>query len=402
MAPAAILLPLLALAANVPLPPAPSAPVTERTPPAAEPPGLLAELHGGYHGPLGVIGLALVVPLDRFAIGGGLGMGPIPSPEGLFSQSLGVSPLRLAVFGRVAVIEGPRSRLSLVAGISHGSESDTATAGDAQLFWERVGYRYDLGASGELGAGPAWIGLEGGAGYLAGTATCTQVTAIVTQLCDAGQNSSAPSKWVPYLGLTIRPRDRASASASDAFEAAAPKRRLRVFASGSALDGADVFSDGHFDGDPDYSGGLEGDILFAPGPHLRIGAGVRYELAHVPAMFGSANGADHFLSVPLLIGAAIPLQRRHEVELLAGIGVGAGLVRGGETSDGSVFLRAIGLAGELSVTYWTPVARAVDLSLGAAVTFAALGVENGGGPYFQNSSVLRGVLPLRIGARWSL
>jgi hypothetical protein len=401
MIPTAIYLPLLALAATVPQPPEPSAATTEGTPSEADQLDLTAELHGGYHTPLGGIGLAMVLPFSRLAIGGGLGFGPSPSSDNA-SLGAGRSPLRLALFGRFAAIQGERFRLSLATGISFGAESDTAMAGDSQLFWNRDGNRYDLGAGGELAAGPAWVGVEAGVGYLAGTTTCTQLTANVYQSCSAGQNSGAPSNWVPYLGLTIRPRDRASAFATDASGTAATRTKLRVIASGTAIDGADVFSDGHFDGDPDYSGGLEGDILLAPGPHFRVGVGVRYELAHVPAMFGRAAGPDHFLSVPLLVGAAIPLQRRHELELLAGIGVGAGLVRGGDTSDGSVFLRAVGLAGELSVTYWAPVTRTVDLSLGAAITFAALDVENGGGPYFQHSSVLRGAIPLRIGARWSL
>lgn len=397
----AIYLPLLAVAANVSQPPGPIGP-TEAKPPEAEPLGLSAELHGGYHTPLGAVGLALVIPFNRFSVGGGLGFGPAPSSDTLVPGFQQVSPLRLALFGRFAVMEGERFRLALSAGISLGAESDTAPAGASELFWKRDGYRYDLGASGELAAGPAWIGLEGGVGYLADVATCIQATANVFEACDPGQSSSAPSNWVPYVGLTIRPRDRASAPTTDAPEAAVPKTRLRVFASGTALDGADVFSDGHFNGDPDYSGGLEGDILFAPAPRLRIGVGLRYELAHVPPMFGNANGADHFLSVPLLIAAAIPLQRRHELEILAGIGVGAGLVRGGETSDGSVFLRAVGITTELSVTYWAPVTRAVDLSVGTGFTFAALGIENGVSPYFEHAAVFRALVPLRIGARWSL
>lgn len=403
MIPTAIFLALLALAGDVPPPPAPSAmPVIETTRSDPAQPGLLAELHGGYHTPLGAVGLALVVPIDRFAVGAGLGFGWVSSPETGATLFQGGTPLRLAAFGRFTVIEGPRRRLALSAGISHGDESDTAVSGDSQLFWGRTGYRYDLGAGGELAAGPAWIGVEAGVGYLASEATCAKATANVYQGCDAQDLSSPPTNWVPYVGVTVRPRDRASDSATDAPEATAPSTKLRVLASGTALDGADVFSDGHFDGDPDYSGGLEGDILFAAGLHLRFGVGLRYEAAHVPPMFGSANGLDHFLTVPFLVGAAIPLQRGHELEILAGLGVGAGLVRGGETSDRSVFLRSIGITTELSLTYWAPIARTVDLSLGAAFTFAALDVDNGASPYFQHGTVFRALIPLRIGARWSL
>lgn len=397
---AAIWLPVLALAVNVSPPGGVGAPVAERTAPEPEPLVLSAELHGGYHTPLGAMGVALVLPFSRFTFGAGLGFGPIPSGDSFVTAS---SPLRLAVFGRFAVVDGQRFRLALAAGISSGGENDTAAAGDATIFWKRDGSRYDLGVSGELAAGPAWIGLEGGVGYLASAAICTQENAnSVFGACDAQHNDSPPSNWVPYVGLKIRPRDRARGSATEALGDPAPTTKLRVLASGTAMDGADVFSDGHFDGDPDYSGGLEGDVLYASGPHLRVGVGLRYEAAHVPPMFGSANGFDHFLSVPFLIGAAIPLQRGNELELLAGIGVGAGLVRGGETADRSVFLRAIGLTTELSITYWTPVTRTVDLSIGAAVTAAVLDVQNGGGLDFGNSAVLRGTIPLRIGARWSL
>lgn len=394
----AIYLPLLALAANVSQP-APSPPATEGT---SATPGFMGELHGGYHGPLGAVGMALVVPWQRFAVGAGIGFAELPPSETSLPQSMGVSPLRAALFGRFAVIDGQRFRLALAAGISYGGESDTATTSDAQIFWERVGYRYDLGLGGEMAAGPAWIGLESGVGYLASSAACTQITtSSAIEPCNAGQSGGAPSNWVPYVGLTIRLRDRLPASAASAIEAAEPATKLRVFALGSALDSADVFSDGHFDGDPDYSGGLEADALFAPGQYLRVGVGVRYELAHVPPMFGNANGADHFLSVPVLIGGAIPLAGRRELELLAGIGIGAGWVRGGATSDGSTFLNSIGLTTEVSITYWEPVTRAVDLSLGVAATFEALEIQNGG-TYFENGAVFRGVIPLRFGARWSL
>lgn len=176
-----------------------------------------------------------------------------------------------------------------------------------------------------------------------------------------------------------------------AIDVAAPQTSLRVVASGATMD---TFFDGV--SDPDYTGGLEGDILFAPGPHLRLGVGLRYELAQVPAIYSFASATDRFLTVPFLIGAAIPLRGRHEVELLGGIGLGAGWIRG-TTIDGSPFLHTVGITTELAITYWMPITRALDLSLGAALTFAALHMENG-----EDGTVLRGTIPLRIGARWSL
>ena len=100
--------------------------------------------------------------------------------------------------------------------------------------------------------------------------------------------------------------------------------------------------------------------------------------ATVPPAAGSRGSAiDEFLSVTFLIGVAIPLQGRHEVELLAGIGIATGSILGGTTIDGAPFMRTVGITTELSVTYWMPITRAVDLSLGAAGALAALHIENG-------------------------
>jgi hypothetical protein len=201
----------------------------------------------------------------------------------------------------------------------------------------------------------------------------------------------ATAIYLPLLALAASvPAPGAPAAAE--LEAAAPKTKLRVFASGTPIEG---FFDAAFD--TDYSGGLEGEILFAPGPHLRLGVGLRYELGHVPAVNGRASSTDEFWSVPLLIGAAVPLRGRHEVELLSGIGIGIGSIRGGTTIDGVPFMQTVGITTELSVTYWMPIARAVDLSLGAAVSLAALHIENG-----EDGTLFHIVLPLRIGARWSL
>jgi hypothetical protein len=97
----------------------------------------------------------------------------------------------------------------------------------------------------------------------------------------------------------------------------------------------------------------------------------------VPALDSTGSAANKILSVPFLIGAAIPVRGRHEIELLAGIGISRGSIRGGSHVDGSRFQQTTGIMTELSVTYWAPIARTVDLSLGAAVTFGALHIENG-------------------------
>lgn len=176
-----------------------------------------------------------------------------------------------------------------------------------------------------------------------------------------------------------------------ALEATTQKTSLRIVAAGMPVDG---FPGQGVGGDPDYGVGLEGDVLFAPGPHLRLGVAFRYELG-LPAP--DSRDPNKILSVPFLIGAAIPLQGRHELELLAGIGISVGSIRGGSHSNGSAFLQTTGITTELSVTYWAPITRAVDLSLGAAVTFAALHIEND-----EDGTLLRLAIPLRIGARWSL
>jgi len=378
MVSSALLLLVVALA------PAPDAAV------AAPSPGVAAELRAGVGAPLGPVGLALSVPFGRLSVGGGLGVGNVRLHE--------------ALFGRVALIRGPRLRLSLELGWSEGSTTEaTATPAGSRLSSTRGGNRYDAAAIGEVGVGQAWVGLQAGVGYLDGSATCLQqdVMTGVFMPCDPG-SAPAPPSWVPFLALSLRHRDQAAAEGTTTVQlAAASGRQLRLFVAGTRIERTDVFSDGHFDGATGGTGSLQGEVLWGKGAYFRYGVGLRYEVAHVTDTYPGRAGYDHFVYVPFLVGAALPLAGANQLELLAGVGLGAGLVRGGETSDHSDYMRAAGPAFELDLTYWTRVASGLDASLGLAVTASALGIQNGT-DYFRTGSVLRGTLPLRIGLRWSL
>jgi hypothetical protein len=400
---ASLWLPLLALAAEAP-PASPGA--------APSSPTVAGELHGGVNAPLGLLGVALVLRADRFSIGAGLGL-QRPGPDPLLVAS--GSSLSKAVFGRIAILDRPRYRIALAIGLSGGAKTESTMTAGGEIFWTRSAIRYDVSATGEIPLGPVWLGLEGGVGFFDGGLTCTarELTPAVYQPCAPGESSGRPDDWVPFAALSIRYRDRAAPAAFAESTAGATAAqagdgpKLRLLLAGATVDGTDVFSDGHFNGDTDYSGGIEGDVTWSKSSRggsvrYRIGAGLRYEIAHVPARFGQGAGSDHLLYAPILLGLAIPLVGAHEIELLGGLGIAAGLIRGGVTSDGSPFLKAIGPTFELALAYWAPITRTFDLSVGAALSVSALGIRNSDDVYFANGSVLRGLLPLRLGARWSL
>jgi len=355
-------------------------------------PGVVAELRTGVGAPLGPVGLAVSVPFGRLSFGGGLGIADVRLHE--------------ALFGRVALLQGRRLRLSLELGWSEGSTTEaTATPAGWRLSSTRGGNRYDAAAVAEVGVGQAWLGVQAGIGYLDGNASCWQqnLTTGVFMACDPGSAPAAAS-WLPFLALSLRHRDQAEAEnpvVPNVQMGAANGRQLRLFLGGTRIERTDVFSDGHFDGATRGTGSLEGELLWGRGKYLRYGVGLRYELAHVSDTYPGRAGYDHFIHVPVLLGAALPLAGANQLELMAGLGLGAGLVRGGETSDGSDYMRAGGPTLELTFTYWTRVAHGLDLSLGLAVRASMLSIQNGT-DYFQHGAVLRGVLPLRLGMRWSL
>jgi hypothetical protein len=372
---------LLALARDASMPAVATAPTL---------PGVVAELRAGVGAPLGPVGLAVAVPFERFSAGGGLGVADVRLHE--------------ALFGRVALIQGRRLRISFELGWSGGSTTHAAsTLTDFRLSSTRGGNRYDATLAAEVGVGPTWLGLQGGVGYLDGTVTCWQqnLTTSVFMPCDPGA-SPAPSAWLPFVALSLRHRDQAdNADGPDTQTGAASRPQVRIFLAGTQVESTDVFSDGHFDGDTSGSGSIDGELVWPKGRFFRYGIGLRYEVARVSNTYPDRGGYDHFVDVPVLLGAVLPLAGANQLELMAGLGVGAGLVRGGSTSDRSNYMRGVGPMAELTFTYWIQVARGLDLSLGVAMRASALAVQNGA-DYFRDGSVLRGVLPLRLGVRWSL
>ena len=156
-------------------------------------------------------------------------------------------------------------------------------------------------------------------------------------------------------------------------------------------------SDGHYQSPRQWSAGAEGTIVWKPFRSFRLGLGLRYELAH-----GSAPSAidDHLLSLPLLIGGAVPLSGRHELEILVGAVPMVGLVDPDNVGDGaSRFLHVYGLGAELQASYWIPASATLDVSIGAVYNLSLFWYANGGsnGEGFG----FRVVLPLRVGVRWS-
>jgi hypothetical protein len=80
---------------------------------------------------------------------------------------------------------------------------------------------------------------------------------------------------------------------------------LRIFLAGTVWDTFVVVSDGHFQGDTDSSGGVEGDAIWSLSRHARGGVGLRYELAHAAALGGGPyESTSGFRAVlPLRVGA---------------------------------------------------------------------------------------------------
>jgi hypothetical protein len=388
----AMLLSMLATAAG-------PGPGEQQQPPPA--PGIIAEVAGGVNAPLGPLGLALTVPWGRLTLGAGIGFQWQP-PTG-YPGDPGSTRLRPALFARFAVLAHPRYRLAIQIGLSEeSSRSYAQRAPDRQLLWSRSGQsRYDAGVLGELGVGPTWVGLEIGVGRTGQSECLVEDTTTRSYLpCAPADTAAGPSSWIPFLALNLRHRDGATPALETEPSGPRPEgdtpRTLRIFHSGSPMDSFEVFADGSFQGSTEFSGGLEGDVVLAPSPHFRIGLGLRYELAHGPA--SSFRGAidDHFLYALLLLGGAIPLAGRHELEIQFGLGVLGGLANDGPSS----FVQVLGPTAEIALTYWIPATRALDVSVGAALSVSVFEVVNS--DQFEGSEGGRLVLPLRVGARWSL
>ena len=201
------------------------------------------------------------------------------------------------------------------------------------------------------------------------------------------------------LPASATPAPLPGISAPQPTASATQGARLQLFLHGAFVEGIFLPSDGNFGAQPDSSGGADARVLWSSGS-FRIGFGLRYELAYVPAAPLRGALADHFIYVPFLLGGAHRFAGGGELETLAGVGVAAGLIAGAETSDRSSYLRGLGPSAELSVTYWFPIHPGLELSVGGALNAALLELQNPG--VYYSSSAARGVLPLRVGARWSL
>lgn len=145
------------------------------------------------------------------------------------------------------------------------------------------------------------------------------------------------------------------------------------------------------------NGGAGGDLLWAPARALRIGFGVRYELAYGPAAGYLLSTTNHFLYLPFLMGGVIPLGGSGELDLLFGIGVMAGLIEGGGATYGGETAGVVGPAVELGISYARPIARSIDLMVGVAARVAVFQTV-----FASTNNGLKALIPLQIGLRWGV
>jgi hypothetical protein len=209
------------------------------------------------------------------------------------------------------------------------------------------------------------------------------------------------------LGMNVPPALGAGSAAGETEEPSAvagaevSSCKLNLFLAGSSVGVLEMTGDGSGDVGARYSGGVGGDLLWAPARYLRIGFGARYEMAYGGAVRPWPSTTNHFFYLPFLIGGTIPLGSGGEIDILLGAGVMAGVLEGGMlTPDGSS-VDAWGPTIELGITYARPIARSADLTFGVAGRVAGLQSNelNGlGHPFY----FLRGLIPLQVGVRWGL
>jgi hypothetical protein len=209
------------------------------------------------------------------------------------------------------------------------------------------------------------------------------------------------------LGVDGPPAYRAGSPASEAEEASGASaggvvsgRKLNLFLAGSSVGALSIFGDEGGDAGARYSGGVGGDLLWAPARYLRIGFGARYELAYGGAFGRHPSTTNQFFYLPFLIGGVIPLGGDGEIDVLLGVGVMAGLLEGGLVTEDGSSLDAWGPTAELGITYVRPIARSVDLTFGVAGRVAAFDRTN----YWSFHGLMgaRWVVPLQVGVRWGV
>jgi hypothetical protein len=185
------------------------------------------------------------------------------------------------------------------------------------------------------------------------------------------------------------------ALAGPATEQEAPAVQLGLFLTGAPVGSINVQGDPN-PGDWSPVGvGLDAEGLLRAGPHLRVGLGVRYQLAYEGQGYDGGLYFGQLWYVPLLIGGTIPFGDGSELEVVAGVGIARADVDS-PLSGSSV--RGTGPYAELGVTYWIPVGRLLAASFGAAFRVATLGVDD---KTVHVSKVVSSAFPLRAGLRWS-
>jgi hypothetical protein len=361
-------------------------------------PGLFAEVQGGVNAPLGPLGFALVQPIWRLGIGAGVGMDL--TTETVFVPR---SRRRGAVFARVQLVDGAHFRLALGVGLSNQTDYVQHLEGDRLVTWQRQGQRrHDATVAAEVPVGPVWVGLAAGVGWVSGTISCMAQDLTVHQELGCTSADGSPPTGIPFAALSLRHRASLLARAGDrgagAVAGSAPpgpasptNRELRLFLAGSTVGDLQLFleSDGYVPS-TDYSAGLEGELLWRRSAYLRLGLGLRYELAYGNQRLYEHPITDHFLYLPFLIGLPFPTAGGCELELQLGLGLALGLIQTSTAASSSNYEQGIGPLFEFSVNYWTPITASLDLSIGAAGRAAVLAGDT------------KSILPLRVGLRWGV
>jgi len=365
-------------------PPAPSLPAPAPTAPE----GLSAELQAGVHAPLGAAGFALVQSIGRLTLGAGVGMDP--RSAAIYQDS---SRLRAALFVRARLVDRSRFHLALGAGISNMPELVERVEDGRLITWQRQGQlRTDATLTGEAPVGPLWLGLALGVGRVSGAISCHAQN--LTPGPDDPVCTSAnepPPTWIPFVALAARRRiPGGTGITSQPAQPGPPQggRELRLFLSGSTVGAFDVLGEMNLP-DTNYGAGVESDLLWRRGSHLRLGLGLRYELAHGYQAYTHTSVTDHFLYLPVLLGVAARLAGDSELDFQVGLGLAGGRFRPEPALRAPAWRTEAGGMAEISIDYWTPIARSLDLSIGIAARGALL-----------DQQYLKRFLPLRVGLRW--
>jgi hypothetical protein len=192
-----------------------------------------------------------------------------------------------------------------------------------------------------------------------------------------------------------------ASTAALAGEAPESDQQVRLALEAIPVAGTVIVSDGHFSGDSRSGGGLAIEYLRHTHAIARYGAALHYELdsrANPPPL---GRVFLHFVHLAAVVAVGLRSDEGLEVEAALAFGPWLAALEGGETSDRSRFLHAFGPAVELAVNVSYPVARNVDLTVGAAGRGGTLSISNGS-TYFGGSPGLHFALPIRVGVRLRL